>query len=296
MRNLPLPSRDSAKGDLETALVTWTYRGVVKGYAASAAEIQSVLELYDTYDANNAVASKALKGGGLPKVLNEAIKHAYNYTQGTRKLSAVRAALFSGVKLCPICGIDTADELDHHLPISKFFPLAIYARNLVPLCNDCNGIKLAKVGDDAAGAAHFLHAYFDLVPDIDFIHAKVEIVGEALVVDFFVAEDVGVSEDLMLRLTTQMQILELNARYKAEMNTYLVSHTAALHMLFAVQGQVGVKTHLRLQARKEAKAPFHRNHWRTVVLRALADYDDFTAGGFAKVLPVDEDMLADLSP
>ncbi len=291
-----MPSRDSARADLATALVTWKYAGSVKGYAATPAEIERILALYDQYDAQGAVACDALKGDDLPAALNQAVRHAYDFTQEARKLYSVRKAVLEGVDLCPVCGIDSADELDHHLPRSVFFPLAIYSRNLVPLCHGCNGIKLASFGDDAAGTEHFVHAYFDALPDVDFIRAKVEIVGEALVVDFRLAEDVALAQPLAQRLAGQMRSLQLNARYKAEVNTYLVGHTAALHMTHGVQGKAGVARLLRVQAKQEAKAPFHRNHWRAVLMRALAAYDDFTDGGFAKVLPIDAEMLEDLAP
>lgn len=291
-----MPSRESAKDDLKTALVTWKYGGIVKGYAASAKEIDDILALYDLYDAGNAVAGEPFKGKAFPPALNHAIQHAYDLTQETRKLYSIRETLMKDVDLCPVCGIDSADELDHHLPRSVFFPLAVYSRNLVPLCHDCNGIKLAGFGDDAAGNVHFVHAYFDTLPDVDFIRAKVEIQGEALVVDFFVAKDTSLAQPLARRLARQMSKLELNTRYKAEVNTYIVSHTAALHMTYAASGKTGVAKLLRAQAKRESKKPFHRNHWRAALMRALVDNNDFCDGGFAKVLPIDQEMLDDLAP
>lgn len=59
-------------------------------------------------------------------------------------------------------------------------------------------------------------------------------------------------------------------------------------------GSAGVAQFLDLQARHETRAPLHRNHWRPVLLRALAAHAPFTEGGFANVLPIDQAMLAEL--
>jgi hypothetical protein len=294
MRNLPLPSRESAQNDLKRALVTYTYKKEIKGYTASNAEIAQILALYDQYDQAGAVASEPLKGGAFPLALNQALRRAFDLTQENRKLHAIRRALFAGVGLCPGCGIDTADELDHHLPRSVFFPLAIYSRNLIPLCHDCNGLKLAGFGDDEAGEAHFLHAYFDRLPDIEFMHAEVDIVGGGLVVAFSVIEGVALPEGYGGRLTEQIRKLELNRRYQAEVQTYMTAHAVSLHLRHAEAGSAGVAGFLSLQAAYETRA-FHRNHWRPALLRALAAHVAFINGGFAQVLPLDQALANELT-
>lgn len=85
----------------------------------------------------------------------------------------------------------------------------------------------------------------------------------------------------------------LEERYQKEVNTYITSHAAALHLAFRSSGQEGVRKMLRLQTKYETKA-FHWNHWRPVLLRALRRFDAFTAGGFADVLPIPDDMIDDL--
>jgi hypothetical protein len=63
---------------------------------------------------------------------------------------------------------------------------------------------------------------------------------------------------------------------------------------YADAGAHGVAGYLRLQARYETKAPFHRNHWRPVLLKALAAHAPFIEGGFADVLPLDQEMREEL--
>jgi hypothetical protein len=49
-------------------------------------------------------------------------------------------------------------------------------------------------------------------------------------------------------------------------------------------GGNGVRHYLRKQA-CSGTAVFYRSHWRSVLLNALANHDEFCSGGFKKVLP-----------
>jgi hypothetical protein len=66
-----------------------------------------------------------------------------------------------------------------------------------------------------------------------------------------------------------------------------------MHTNYRAGGQVGVRSLLRSQANYETNL-FYRNHWRPVLLRALADLDAFTEGGFANVFPVSDEMIEGL--
>lgn len=90
-----------------------------------------------------------------------------------------------------------------------------------------------------------------------------------------------------------MKSLKLNQRYESEVNTYICSHAAALHIQYSTDGQQAVRRFLLLQARYEVRA-FYKNHWRPTLLSALAGNNGFTAGGFIEVLPMPDDLLDDL--
>ncbi len=90
--------------------------------------------LYDAYDAVGGSPSDVLKGLNLDAALRTAIREGYALTQVGRRLALIRAGVMRGVERCPICGISAPRVLDHHLPKSNYNPLAIYVRNLVPLC------------------------------------------------------------------------------------------------------------------------------------------------------------------
>ncbi len=290
MRNLPQPTRDGDRGDLRKAVRTYRYRGQTLGHDITDDEVEAIVALYDRYEQDRGAPCVELKGADLPASLREAIHAAYAKTREGRTLQPLRELLFKDVNLCPVCGIDPATELDHHLPQSEFKPLAIHVRNLVPMCHLCNHAKLAGFDEDGEG---FLHPYYDLLPDLDFVIATVDLVGAAMVVSFAIDLTTALPAGFADRLTAQMETLKLEARYQQEVNTYIASHAAALHLAYRAGGQAGVRRTLRVQERYETRA-FHRNHWRPALLRALKAHDGFTGGGFAAVLPIQDDMLDDL--
>ena len=290
MRNLPEPTRDNDRADLKKAVRKYRYGGKTLGHDITDEEVERVVALYEQYQQNCGAPCEDLKGSDLPDTLRETIHAAYEKTQEGRILKPLRDLLFKGVDLCPVCGIDPPTELDHHLPQSEFKPLAIHARNLVPMCHLCNHAKLAGFDEDGEG---FLHPYYDLLPDLDFLQATVDLHGPALVVSFAIDIAAALPFGFSGRLTGQMEALNLEARYQQEVNTYVASHAAALHLAHRAEGQVGVRRTLRLQGRYETRA-FHRNHWRPALLRALSEHEGFTDGGFANVLPIPADLLDDL--
>lgn len=290
MRNLPEPDRTNARATLELALTQYAYRGVLRGYAGTMAEIDEVMTLYDEYDDARGVASVALQANAMSAGLKQALHDAYDQTQERRRLKHVRRQLFAGVELCPVCGISPPTELDHVVPRSDYQALAIYVRNLVPICHPCNHRKLAGFAEP--GELGFVHAYFDLFPDVQFLRVEVQLVGATLTADFTVDEPVIVVGDLGERLANIHNRLKLNDRYRAEMNLYVSGQAIALHGAYRSLGAAGVQAHLRCQARYETLR-FYRNHWRPTLLHALSQHEAFCDGGFTAVLAVPADVLED---
>lgn len=282
MRTLPCPSREEAQGHLLRAIETYVHAGIAKGYAASQAEIDSVIAIYDAYDAGLGLPSEALKGGQLLQQLRDAIYSGYDFTQTGGKLASIRSTLMAGVELCPICGIAPPRQLDHHLPRSDYRPLAVYPRNLVPLCQECNQSKSKSAADEPA--QQFFHPYLETIPDAPFLRAAVAIEGGGLIATFDIDPAAPIQPLARERLSFVLQRLKLNERYAREINIYLTSQATAVRMLFVSAGADGVRGYLLAQADVESRQ-FHLNHWRPVMLRALAAHAGFCSGEFAVVLP-----------
>ena len=93
-----------------------------------------------------------------------------------------------------------------YLPRSLFKCFAIYGRNLVPNCRDCNEFQEdARRGDDK----RFIHPYFDEIPSVlQFLRATVHLQGGALRVEFAIVGVHGLDEDLRARLDHQLETSE----------------------------------------------------------------------------------------
>lgn len=278
MRNLPKPSRETARDDLEKVLYTYRYGGEDLGYAPTDAEIDAIIAIYDRYDELLGSPSPELKGPNLATDLRAAVLKAYGQTYEDGKIHHVRTNAFEKVDLCPMCGIDPPVELDHHLPKSVFKSLAIYAWNLVPLCEACNGDKLAT------DAGKFAHAYFDILPDVQFLKVDVAVDNGGLTTIYWIDDGAAVPGPLLAKIKFQMEALSMNDRFQKDVNNYLVGHTTGIHMAAEFNGGDGVRYYLRRQAQVEEGA-FYRNHWRPVLLHALASHAGFCDGEFRDVLP-----------
>lgn len=286
MRSLPRPNRDDVRAQLERALEIYVRRGVQYGYAVSPEQLDSLIALYDAYDGAGGSPNGDLKGPLLAEDLKAAIYTSYRFTQAGGKLEPIRTSLMRNVEHCPICGITGPRELDHYLPQSGYRPLAIYVRNLVPLCHDCNHSKSAQ--EAGQPEQQFVHPYFEELPDVQFLRATVTIANGALTIDYDINPTADLPGILPARLSFQLERLKLNQRFQREINTYLTSHTVMLATTFEAGGSETVSAFLNRQANVERRA-FHRNHWRPVLLGALADHQGFCAGGFQEVLPSEQD-------
>jgi len=285
LRNLPTPSRDTVEEDLKNALKKYKYRREEKGYQASEEEIVALMAIYNSYDQSAGAPSAAHAGPNLGSEIKDALYSAYDLLKKGRRLHHVRRDLLREVGRCPICGITIARKLDHFLPRSAFKTLAIYSRNLVPVCGDCNEMKSDKGVD--LESERFVHAYFDVLPDIDFIVAEVTLEGAALSFEFTVAEQGLLGPALAEKLVYQLGALSLNERFSAELNTYLSSLSTSLRMIWEYGGAPDIRVLLAKQIVGETRE-HHRNDWRVVTLKALLKHDGFCGGGFQEVFALSE--------
>ena len=285
MRKLPCPQRDGVREHLSIAF------GLPgqSSYSITEDELDKLISLYNAYDDACGAPSESLKGHDFEEALQHAIRSAYALTYSGRRLSKLRSNILRDVEYCPICGISPPNELDHYLPKSVFQPLAIYVRNLIPICTNCNRKKGNTVSDDPQ--QRFIHAYLDHLPSNRFMQANVSIENDALLVEYQIYPDAGLPIDLSIRLTHQLQKLNLNERYSREINLYLTSHTTSFHLASQFGGAAGLRSFLDIQSRIEFER-FHSNHWRPLLLLALKNHETFCDGDFLQLLPIPQNMHA----
>ncbi|WEA01757.1 HNH endonuclease signature motif containing protein [Mucilaginibacter sp. SJ] len=281
MWKLDLPPRNGSMKNIDKAL---TKKSGVMKYPITAAEKEAIDKIYRAYDAAKGITSPALQGKYLSAGLLEAMKNAYDEVQIKGRLKKLRDKLLMGADTCPCCGIGEADELDHYLPKEDYQPLSIYSRNLIPYCHKCNNKKRSL--DGSKPHERFVNVYYDDIPDDQqFLFAKVRLHGKGLSIKLEVRPVAGLSSSLVTQMNFQMKRVNLNKRLRKALNIQLSSIARYLDENYKSGGKEAVKLDLR-KSGKSLQERFGINHWRSVVLFALADHDAFCDGGFYAPLAI----------
>lgn len=198
------------------------------------------------------------------------------YDQGLlRKKSEARTyyerlRLSSPFSICPMCLHRTTKTLDHYLPKDRFGTYTVLPANLIPCCRDCNSEKDEFVGIDRA--ASLLHPYFDDVDSTLWLGCELEKLSEFCKPTFFIARSV-VNSELLQRLISHMETLDLFNLYDLEGARELNEMTGLLEDTFACAGYAGVqKLCNNMSKSREVVA---QNYWRAVLWRTAAMDADF---------------------
>lgn len=72
--------------------------------------------------------------------------------------------------LCPYCMLDRPRTLDHYIPKAEFPEYAMFVKNLIPCCYDCNNVKDELWRTNTA--RQFIHFYNDNILDMQFLHSE----------------------------------------------------------------------------------------------------------------------------
>ena len=131
MWKLSIPKKYKFIEDLELAL---TYKNGDYIHELTTEEKKEVRRIYKAYHQNEGIANDALLSDKLSLEVQQLIHDAYGEVQIKKRLQSLRERLLNSTDECPCCGLLPADELDHHLPRFKYKVIAVYIRNIVPLC------------------------------------------------------------------------------------------------------------------------------------------------------------------
>jgi len=282
MWKLNLPDNADARDNITRA---FTYvNGNIK-FAISAAEFDQVENLYNRYEEVSGLPHADLLATGLRQDLREALHTAYGEVQDKGRLKDLRSRLFLNAERCPCCGILAPDELDHYLPQVDYPALAIYSSNVVPYCHLCNKRKLAADGINPD--ERFIHVYYNELPqDTQFLFARTWIENRGLQCELEVRVVSGISAQLVRQMNFQIERVKLVERLIKELFVFLSPVATYLKLDYETGGSVLVSANLRNSAQNQRKQ-FGQNHWRPVVMDALADCDEFCDGGFHDCLSLD---------
>ncbi|MFL5762365.1 MAG: HNH endonuclease [Bacteroidia bacterium] len=274
-----LPENKNSLSELDTAL---TNQNGHKKYNLNASERKIIAGIYKNYETLKGVAHEDLEGNDLSKKTKEVIRDLYGEVQEKGRLNSLRSRLLLEVNRCPCCSISVADELDHHLPRSKYSPIAIYSSNLVPICHKCNNKKRTLAGEDPN--ERFIHVYYDQVPENNqFLKMDHAIERDTLIFNFYVEKVEGLTDLMFEQISFQIERVNLNKRLKKEVNTFLSSFAVGMKIAYGDERKENVKRFLSENG-KYFEAKFGLNDWRTVLLYKLAECDIFCDGAFSRIL------------
>jgi len=190
---------------------------------------------------------------------------------------AIRNAAFSN--LCPLCGIGTVAQIDHHLPKSRFPDLSVVPINLVPACHFCNNTKRNRF-PQCAGEQTF-HPYYDahLLTE-QWIRATLDR-GTPLNVSFRVDPPSHWTKVDRQRAARHFAVCGLGISFGTNANAGLVSLKRRLEQLYAAGGGAEVQAYL------EEERDCHDdklNSWQHTMYAALAADSWFVSGGFCNIV------------
>lgn len=175
------------------------------------------------------------------------------------------------LKYCPMCGTTLPKTYDHYLPAVAFPEFAVHALNLVPCCALCNSMK----DDDwlsAAGERQYLHAYADILPDVQFVHVTLHEhpALRGVGATFSLQVPAGVPAAQLRLIESHFRRLRLLDRYNELGNDEIAEILADCR---TYQEAGGAQVQMFLHGRATDRASVHgRNHWTAVLMSALAEH------------------------
>lgn len=187
-------------------------------------------------------------------------------------LKVVSDSQSAGVlKWCPYCGLTRPGSYDHYLPKEDFPEFSVNPQNLVSCCTNCNSSKGARWIDE--GERLFIHFYSDEVPEAQFLFVDLSHNEGAFCARFRVIKPEMADDVMWAVIEKHFHELKLLGLYKDNANDEI---SEILNMCLAHLADDGsnVSVFLEKLAQGQEKT-FGKNHWRIVLMRALAKYDVF---------------------
>lgn len=263
MWTLPKPDLKTAQADIDTAFK--------KSSKMKNLETEELKKIYKDYDDMLGKPNDRFKRS-LIITTNQAsyIKNTYKKTQGSGDLAYIRSELLQASKnRCVSCGENGRSTLDHYLPESEYKLVAINRQNLIPSCFTCNNLK------NSSPATDFIHAYYDKLPNSQFLKAETIINNCAINIKLSIDETAfkkGKRDSLYKKCISQISHIQLENRVNESITNFLTS---------VFMTHEDITDDKRLQASlKQFIISYERiygnNDWRTAVLKSLELNSNFT--------------------
>ena len=193
---------------------------------------------------------------------------------GRRIYDRLKLAAPDGI--CPMCGDRAVENLDHHLPKTKYPALSVAPDNLIPCCRDCNTDKGDKM--PTSEGATFLNPYFDRPNTGRWLVAEV-MPGPVPSTLFRVQPLASWNSILALRVEHHFAKLKLASYYSKKAARLHSSKRKLYANLVANVGPSAVRSHIEADA--ESAIDARLNAWEAATYTGWASSDWYCTIGCA---------------
>lgn len=277
MKNLVALPNDPTYLDRYEAIRNKKHKATRTPLMAAHAMIEERFKAYSEAIVHGSLAS--LKSHKEALLLSTPLRACYDVaTEPLKQLkSAIRDAQPKRLlKYCPMCGTTLPRTFDHYMPGVKFPEFAVHPLNLVPCCSSCNSTK----DDDwlsGAGKRQYLHAYTDIVPDLQFIHVTLheDPALSGVGATFSLVRPLDVVDDLWEIIDSHFRRLKLIDRYDERGNDEVAEILSDCREFLDAEGK-NVRKFLAGRA-KDRLTVYGRNHWIAVLMDAMARHPNLGA-------------------
>jgi hypothetical protein len=238
-----------------------------------------VVIAYENYT-DTAPGLESLSVIQIEKEKAEALRHAY--TVNTAPMSEQRLMLMKPLDVthCPYCNVGESSTLDHYVPKELYPEFAVLSKNLVPCCSSCNTRKGERFVSEDANIRLLLHPYYDVIPEEAVLSLDARIVDSSMILNYRISQPPNIDEELLGKLRTHFEILDLANRYRINALVYLREQRHSLHRLYGDEEDGDRVSRELIQYAEDCESEYGFNHWRAVLCRELALYSEFCDGGF----------------
>lgn len=259
-------SYKSAKKERELEAMWGNLSNVEASYTDAAASGRLSTFKSDQEDNNNPV----------PKEYMERLyKNKFRATSAEARVIYDEILMSPQGGLCPYCEERDVGEIDHYLPKSTFWRLAITPANLVPSCHECNFRKGSL--SPSENKPGLIHPYYDDVAAFPWLEAFVKISVDPMV-HFELTNTPELTNDLSERISKTWEIFGPEELYQIKAAQVLEEQRQGLFGLFKRHGGEEVRSFLNDTAYGEKKV------WKKATYSALAASDEYCFDFFQKQL------------
>lgn len=190
-----------------------------------------------------------------------------------------RDTIFEHMPICPYCGLNETEHLDHYLPKSEFSEYSLYTKNIIPCCYNCNS-TYKKTGYAHGGARVYFHPYIDEINEFEILKTSIRWTQNSLIINYMINQSSGLKSTTTQVLKTHFKHLQLGNRYLQYATNYLSDMKPRFNEEYGAL-QDSAKLRIALESKyRDALFEHGHNHWKTALLKNIKDNELFCNGGF----------------